>query len=533
MFSPQPVSKKPPGVLSYSNPPSRDISQHSIPSFQSFIKRTPPPNDAQKPLPPSPPLAYGAEQRQNARERRRTSSVYSRLINQWAATPESWASNDLSSHTSLPSPSESSHPPAPHIGDPDDEILQPSVFRPLNMSSKAGYDSGVQFSPYPSHYDHEKHSPSETTFEDVKTMSLLEARDRASSKYAPALLPGELSAKARSNGSLRGSINSSTHRPSFDDSSSHKSPSSVRLHMRDTRNAKPKPSDLSPTYSDPYMKYAEAYRQDSDASLLSYERRGRPTERKPSPTSPIRYGPPSSQPSPAKSSPSEAERLAQMYHAVLRDESLQSSRSRRSRSPSASPTPDTRTQMKMIPQPLFFNPRQISDQRIKKHVAPRFTNAPPQRPNRPGILKTSASQPIQHTIPPMSCRRANTGLSDLSPRSDESDTPILGRFASDSRGREKSPRLMKTGGNGAGTFAAMKDMLATVNVSGKPFRRLSLHVPAAVKEHGISMGEVGKKLSHLKDRGGAMLETGKKKRERLREERKRELKGMIRVIPNA
>ncbi|KAF4555972.1 Hypothetical protein D9617_2g059380 [Elsinoe fawcettii] len=527
MYSPQPVSKKPPGVLDYTTTDSRDHSQHSIPSFQSFLKRTPPPQDSHKPLPPDPPADVSTA-RNDSRSRRRSSSAYSRLINQWAATPESRTDSDP-----FPSsPTATSHTSQHDVY--DGEILQPTVFRPEGQKARNGHDSGVQISPGKS-----DHTSSVKTSDEDKTMSLEEARERASKPSAAPLLPEEWRAKTASNQSLHlyGS-DSSFHKQAFDDDQSAKTPGSVRFDLHSTSYAKQKPMNMpSASVSEPYLKYAEAYRQNSDASILTYEPRGRTTERQVSaPHTPTRYGPPSEAESTAPRVPSEAERLAHMYHAVLRDQSLQSSRN--SSTYSRSDGSDTRTRMKLVPQPLFFNPRTISEQRAKKYCAPRFNSSSPRSTDRRGILKNASPVPmlnqevrskkaVHSIITPVSSRQANTGISDISPRSDKSDTPILGRFASAPKARSKSPHLhspTKIAHSSSGTFAAMKDM-----VSSLPSRRLSLHMPAAVKNVHVDTDKMKETLVKV----GGMLESKEKKREKEREKRKLELKRIIRVIPNA
>ncbi|PNS20259.1 hypothetical protein CAC42_5709 [Sphaceloma murrayae] len=531
MFSPQPVSKKPPGVLSYAHTPSRDHSQRSIPSFQSFIKRTPPPLEGQKPLPPDPPSRHD-----ESRERRRSSSVYSRHVNHWAATPESWARGDIGTGDfGCLSAQDSHHKMDSKLS--DQHVLQPTVYLPDPAKAKGAYDSGVQFSAHSAKHSYApSSSPPRDYVDSVRTISLLEAQRQVSSKHAPALLPEELRARVRSNASMHSSTgNSSIHKLSIDiddDDDAPRTAGAVHFDMHDASHAKPQLLGSSQSSSsDPYQKYAEAYRQDADASPISFEARGRTTDRGIPPRSPgVRYGPPSDDLSPRKSSPSEAERLAWMYHAVLRDESLRSSRSRHS-SRSASSSSDIRAHMKMIPQPLFHNPRQISEQRTREYSAPRFIDTSTVTKHRPGILK-NASEPLPyHRRPglgPMSSRRVHTGLTDPhSPASDKSDTPIIGRFASPIATKISTDHRTR----GQGTFTAMKDMLSNVTVGTRPFRRVSLHVPAAIKD-SVKPEEMKKKFETLATKSGQMLEMGEKRREREREERVRELKSIIRVVPN-
>ncbi|KAF2221985.1 hypothetical protein BDZ85DRAFT_283111 [Elsinoe ampelina] len=516
MYSPQPVSKKPPGVLKYTSSETRDTSQHSIPSFQSFIKSTPPLQDAQKPLPPNPPANSTTADQETSQLRRRSSSVYSRVIDQWAATPESWTSSPMSSPIKS---SASTHQYSLDNG----EILQPTVFRPAKPEWDNGHDSGIQLSTFK--------PVSESSFdkpEDVKV--------GPNEKTVTLLLPEEWRQKAANNKSIHSDI--SNHKDTSDeDDEALKSPGSVRFDLQNmVAYAKQKPLNMPQTsYSDPYLRYADAYRKDSDSSLLSYEARGRTTSRQYSaPQTPIRYGPPNEDGALAPRVPSEAERLAHMYHAVLRDQSLHSSRN--SSTYSRSDSPDTRTHMKMIPQPLFHNPRTISDHRAREYSAPRFNNASPGSSGARSILKNGSSAPIatqeirskKPLLPGImaTASRHNIDFSDLSPRSDKSDTPILGRFASLPKVRNSSPHLhspTKITHSNSGTFATMKDM-----VSSLPSRRLSLHMPAAVKNVHIDTEKVKETLGKV----GTMLESKEKKREKEKEQRKKDLKRMIRVIPN-
>lgn len=103
MPSPQPSGslKRPPLLSSTSSSSSLSGMEQAIPSFQSFIRRTPPP-DPSKPLPPTPLIPRRASSTSPPRSRtpssyapRRSSSVYSRTVSQWFDDDASWRSADL------------------------------------------------------------------------------------------------------------------------------------------------------------------------------------------------------------------------------------------------------------------------------------------------------------------------------------------------------------------------------------------------------------------------------------------------------
>lgn len=101
-----PVSQSPgtlkrPPLLSQASSSSLSGMEQAIPSFQSFLSRTPPP-DAFKPLPPTPLIPRRASSASPPRSRepslysqRRSSSVYSRTVSQWFDDDSSWRSVDL------------------------------------------------------------------------------------------------------------------------------------------------------------------------------------------------------------------------------------------------------------------------------------------------------------------------------------------------------------------------------------------------------------------------------------------------------
>ncbi|KAF1351126.1 hypothetical protein BDV97DRAFT_413068 [Delphinella strobiligena] len=72
----------------------RGMERTAPPPFQDFVKRTPPVG-AQKPLPPTPQTEQCTSTEFPTTRPRRTSSVYSRTISQWAPTPQSWRGQDI------------------------------------------------------------------------------------------------------------------------------------------------------------------------------------------------------------------------------------------------------------------------------------------------------------------------------------------------------------------------------------------------------------------------------------------------------
>ncbi|KAK0897556.1 hypothetical protein LTR91_024056 [Friedmanniomyces endolithicus] len=90
MPSPEPTRslKRPPVVTAASSSSSLSGMEQTMPSFQSFVKRTPPP-DQTKPLPPTPlrprrrSSFSSASSRPSSRGPRRSSSIYGRATSQW------------------------------------------------------------------------------------------------------------------------------------------------------------------------------------------------------------------------------------------------------------------------------------------------------------------------------------------------------------------------------------------------------------------------------------------------------------------
>lgn len=104
MPSPQPLGalKRPPLLTKGSSFSSLSGMEQAVPSFESFVRRTPPPPDQAKPLPPTPLIPRRVSSASPSRSRttslygqRRSSSIYSRTVSQWFDDDCSWRSADL------------------------------------------------------------------------------------------------------------------------------------------------------------------------------------------------------------------------------------------------------------------------------------------------------------------------------------------------------------------------------------------------------------------------------------------------------
>lgn len=212
MASPQPMGalKRPPFVKNISSSSSLDGLEQAIPSFQSFIKRTPP-LDGQKPLPPTPLIPRRASSSSPPRSRasstsaaRRTSSVYSRTVSQWVSDDISWRSADFADEPLPPVPVVQTVPysaSTPHLGEqqPTPPVLQPRTYSPL-LKSPSPPASRVST---PSPHTRPKLSALLTTpavavqppKKHLQTISLEKAKAAVLAPGAEHLLPEELRAK--------------------------------------------------------------------------------------------------------------------------------------------------------------------------------------------------------------------------------------------------------------------------------------------------------------------------------------------------
>ncbi|GAB7346347.1 hypothetical protein MBLNU457_5060t1 [Dothideomycetes sp. NU457] len=453
MEHPRPL-RRPPAILNL-QPSSSSLRglEQAVPSFQSFVRQTPPPTQ-QKPLPPVPDQNLFDEPR--SMSKRRSSSVYSRTIRQWAPTPESWHSRDLGASDMFLQPNVYSYS-SPHLVEspPTPPLLQPRTFSPLLDSPLTTPEET------PDEWRHESIllppappsinvNPSKGH---VKTVSLDKAKAAMHTPGKAPLLPEELRALAARSLSV---VDRHMSRSAED--------------LRTPTTFEPPPS-LPPLlnisgYKSPFLRPAAkrptpdilasglarpdaAPRRDSGQSDVSFEPRGRTTERQ-SYQEPMRYGPPTEvKTSVQKQQKTDPERLAEAYQSLL-EGSQTSSRQR---------TPDSfensRADTRLVPQPLFFNPRQISEQRARQYSQQRLYPAARQ-PTRsqskpaqqlPGTPeRPRRAQPDLHISPrPSPPRRPSTsGSIPISPpfpdETEDSLAPMLGRFASP-RARADSPHL--------------------------------------------------------------------------------------------
>lgn len=142
------IAPSPPGMLR--RPPAvRDNSssasslsgmERAVPSFRTFVKRTPPP-DTQKQLPPVPFVPRRASTtpapstRPPSMSTRRSSSVYSRTASQWFPSAPSWQTEDFAdSKLYLRPVAYSASTPQLVEKVPTPPLLQPRAYNPLILS---------------------------------------------------------------------------------------------------------------------------------------------------------------------------------------------------------------------------------------------------------------------------------------------------------------------------------------------------------------------------------------------------------------
>lgn len=204
----------------------------TAPSFQNFVRRTPPVLDGEKPLPARPLLARRASTNSSSRSRsrsktnfsyrgRRSSSIYSRTVSQWDSDRISWTSADFADEPVPPLPllrplAYSASTPQLVEKQVNAPVFQPRTFSPLIRTPSATTTSQVNtpaatqevrdsFFPV-------KSLPSEPQAlqpqkKHVRTISLEEAKAAINAPGAVHLLPEELRAKqfrrSRSDEALR------------------------------------------------------------------------------------------------------------------------------------------------------------------------------------------------------------------------------------------------------------------------------------------------------------------------------------------
>ncbi|KAK5172193.1 uncharacterized protein LTR77_003831 [Saxophila tyrrhenica] len=215
MLSPQPngTLRRPPASRDDSSSPSLTGMENVVPSFQEFLKRTPPPNPA-KPLPPTPLIARRTSHTSPARSKnpssyasRRSSSVYSRTVSQWGGNGDddfSWTSADFADEPMPPLPvlqPVAYSASTPHLGEksPVQELLQPRIYSPLIFTpspteSRDTIASSPARQESPS-FSSARQSSRKAPKKPVQTISLAQAKANVQAPGAVHLLPEELRAQ--------------------------------------------------------------------------------------------------------------------------------------------------------------------------------------------------------------------------------------------------------------------------------------------------------------------------------------------------
>jgi len=487
-----PYLRRPPAAPAQSSSSCLLGLERSVPSFQSFIDRTPPPTPPtqSKPLPPIPLTAI------HAPTPRRSSSVYSRTVSAWAPTPESWRSQDLAA-TDIFIEADTlggSYPQLVVGASSTPPLLQYRTYAPLidspcstpSLSRSPSRDSPCSTSQSAMHSRSSVLLPPppiavRAGSNHVKTVSLNKAKAALQQAGTAALLPEEMRALAAVKPHAAREL--------------RKSRSLEMLGSSRQWLAAPVPPPLLNLgdYKAPFIQPTNSaistpeYRRHNlhvptNKYEVSYEARGRTTERMPPAAQrlsfiehPTGYGPPLERLSKnTTTTNADSGRFAEAYYQLLHEQSVSSGRWH----PTGS-LEDVAGDMKLVPQPLFFNPRQISDQRARQYqqIEHKQNFRSPRR--TPGLSAQAKQQrrsparsafPLKLTLSPEAKtrrRQSTSGIIPISPpqssEPDESPTPFLGRFASPARpSRIDSPRKigrklsirMKGGRNSVDSTAA-------------------------------------------------------------------------------
>jgi hypothetical protein len=462
MEQPKPQLRRPPAALNHSSSSlSSDGFERSAPSFQSFIRKTPTPNQ-EKPPPPIPIIEAAEAFRISTR---RTSSIYSRTVSRYAPTPESWRDEEHLMPTFFLQPSVYSlSTPELTLADTPQSTVPPRPFAPLITSPSPSPSRTSTPSPPPDRIWQERLLPPSPQMlrvatQHIRTVSLDKAKAALRSPGAQHLLPGEMRAlaaarKASQQHIIRGSR-------SFEGIVPPRSP--VLPHVL------PSPSLPSPTpydwplqanrgskLSDEYFDMTKAKRMSmspverqlkssieisitrpSEPPVSDYEPRGR--FRQQSRTGSSRrpdnyeskvidaYEDRTLDASSNESLMDEAKRLANEYHALFKEDAKASGFRKHSASSNS-----IREKMKLVPQPLFFNPRQISRQRELEYQksrteaytsslsrSPKPRAAPREQRNSPRSKERTLNFPYKLSLTPESTgariRRSTSGSIPISP----------------------------------------------------------------------------------------------------------------------
>ncbi|KAK6005661.1 hypothetical protein QM012_007303 [Aureobasidium pullulans] len=398
MKYPKTPLRRPPAAL---NPSSSSESSNGLegpaPSFQAFIRRTPTPNQ-EKPLPPV-PIANTPET--SPISMRRSSSVYSRTVSQYAPTPESWRHEEHLMPTFFLQPSiYSLSTPELTLSDKPQSIIPPRPYAPLITSPSPSPSRTSTPSPPPDRFWQKKLPPTSPQMlcvatQNIRTVSLDKAKATLRSPGAQQLLPEELRAlaaakKVDQQHVIRGSksfegmmpwrtpvlspVLPSPRLPSptpFDwplqantDSDKHISKlSDEYFGMNDEKRM-----SMSPVGRQLKTSIEISVTRPSEPAITDYEPRGR--SRQQSRAAPVKrldnhkikdidaYQDRPLNASSNESLMNEAKRLANEYHALFKEDAKAAGFRKHSASSNS-----IKEKMKLVPQPLFFNPRQISKQR--------------------------------------------------------------------------------------------------------------------------------------------------------------------------
>jgi len=462
MEHPKPQLRRPPAALNHSSSSlSSNGFERSAPSFQSFIRKTPTPNQ-EKPLPPIPIVETSEAFRISAR---RTSSIYSRTVSQYAPTPESWRDEEHLMPTLFLQPSVYSlSTPELTLADTTQSIVPPRPCAPLITSPSPSPSRTSTPSPPPDSLWRERLLPPSPQMlrvatQHIRTISLDKAKAALRSPGAQHLLPEEMRAlaaarKASQQHIIRGSRSFEGIVPPKGPVLSHvlpspslPSPTPYDWPLQASRGSKlsdeyfnmtkEKRMSMSPVERQLRSSIEISITRPTEPPMSDYEPRGR--SRQQSRTGSSRrldnyeskvidaYEDRTLDASSNESLMDEAKRLANEYHALFKEDA----RAAGIRKHSAS-SASIKEKMKLVPQPLFFNPRQISKQRELEYQksrnkaytasASRSPNswAPPrEQRNSPKGKERTLNFPYKLSLTPESTgariRRSTSGSIPISP----------------------------------------------------------------------------------------------------------------------
>lgn len=466
MEHPKAQLRRPPAALNNSSS-SLNLNgfENSVPSFQSFVRKTPTPNQ-EKPLPPVPIIETADS---SPISTRRTSSIYSRTVSQYAPTPESWRDEEHLMPTFFLQPSVYSlSTPGLTLGDTPKLEIPPRPYAPLITSPSPSPSRTSTPSPPPAHLRERLLPPSpqmlRITTQHIRTVSLDKAKAALRSPGVQQLLPEEMRAlaatkKANQQHIMRVSrsfegivplrspvlspVNPSPTLPSptpYDwplPANTYSDKNGSKLSDGYFGMNKEKRMSMSPVEKQLKSPIEISVTRPMDPPAQDYEPRGRPRQQ--SRTGSSRrlndyesnvidaYEDRSMDPSSNESLIDEAKRLANEYHALFKQDAKNPGFRKHSASSNS-----IKENMKLVPQPLFFNPRQISRQREleyqkarNKGFSPAASKSPDSRVvtreqrNGPKTKERALNFPYKLSLTPestgLSRRRSTSGSIPISP----------------------------------------------------------------------------------------------------------------------